>query len=155
MKIGTKNYDIVHVFFWIGLGLFVMIFSYQLGLGRLHNPGPGLMPFLLGFFLCIISSYLLLMSLHKTKGQGTVKREQSQVHVGKLCMVLTSLFAYALLLEPLGFLMTTLFTLLFLFRTMNNRWSSVLFASFLTAFLSYVIFTYLGIQFPKGVLKGL
>jgi putative tricarboxylic transport membrane protein len=126
-----------------------------LGLGRLHNPGPGLMPFLLGFFLCIISSYLLLMSLHKTKGQGTVKREQSQVHVGKLCMVLTSLFAYALLLEPLGFLMTTLFTLLFLFRTMNNRWSSVLFASFLTAFLSYVIFTYLGIQFPKGVLKGL
>jgi putative tricarboxylic transport membrane protein len=155
MKPGTNTYHIISLLVWIGLGFFVMFFSYQLGLGRLHNPGPGLMPFLLGFFLWFISCYLLLTSLHKKEGDRAVKEEPSRSNLGKLSMVLASLFAYALLLEPLGFLMTTFFTLIFLFRTTNNRWSSVLLASVLTVFFSYVIFTYLGIQFPKGILKGL
>lgn len=116
------------------------------------------MPFLLGFFLCIISFYFLLTVLYKKGEQSeavVVNEAQGQINFGKLCIVLASLFAYPLLFEPLGFLFTTLLILISLFRSMNNRWSSVLLASVITALVSYFIFTYLGIRFPKGILKGL
>lgn len=154
----THKLHIIPIFFWIGLGLFVMFFSYQLDLGSFHNPGPGFMPFLLGFFLCIISFCFLLQFLRKKEDRGgaaAVNEAQGQINFGKLCIVLASLFAYPLLFEPLGFLITTLLILISLFRSMNNRWSSVLLASVITALVSYFIFTYLGIRFPKGILKGL
>jgi putative tricarboxylic transport membrane protein len=156
MKTVTHKYQIIPIFVWIGLALFVMILSYQLGLGGLHNPGPGLMPFLLGCFLCITSFYVLLTSFRKREERGkAAKEEQGQIRFGKLCLVLASLFAYPLLLERLGYLITTLLILIILFRSMSNRWSSVLLASVLTVLVSYLIFTYLGIRFPKGILKGL
>ncbi len=150
------KYHIIPIFFWIGLGLVVMCLSYSLGLGGLHNPGPGLMPFLLGSLLCVISFYFLLMFLYSKVDRDEGEQvEQGQVNSWRLCLVLASLFAYALLLEPLGFPVTTLLILIILFRSMNNRWLSVLFASFVTVFLSYVIFSYLGVRFPKGILRGL
>jgi putative tricarboxylic transport membrane protein len=150
------KYHIVPILVWIGLGLLVMILSYRLGLGGLRNPGPGLMPFLLGFFLCIISFYFLLTFLYrKGEREGPAEAEQGRVYSWRLWLVLASLFAYALLLEPLGFPITTLLILIVLFRSMNNRWASVLLASCVTVLVSYLIFTYLGIRFPKGILKGL
>ena len=156
----TRNrtsYQIIPVLFWIGLGIFVMILSHNLGLGGLRDPGPGLMPFLLGFFLCMVSFYVLILSLRrKEETDSAAQTEQGgQIHLGKICLVLASLFVYALLLEPLGFLVTTFLVLVILFRTLDNRWSSVLLASVLTVVVSYLIFTYLGIRFPMGILKGL
>jgi putative tricarboxylic transport membrane protein len=151
------NYQIIPVLFWIGLGFFVMILSHNLGLGGLRNPGPGLMPFLLGFFLCMVSFYVLILSLRrKEETDSAAQTEQGgQVRLGKLCLVLASLFVYALLLEPLGFLVTTFLVLVILFRTLNSRWRPVLVASVLTALTAYFLFSYLGVQFPKGILKGL
>jgi len=114
------------------------------------------MPFLLGCFLCITSFYVLLASGRKgEEREGVAKEERGRIDFGKLCLVLASLFVYPLLLERLGYLITTLLVLIILFRTMNNRWSSVLLASVLTVLVSYLLFTYLGIRFPKGILKGL
>jgi putative tricarboxylic transport membrane protein len=146
----------IPLFVWIGLGLTVMVLSYRLGLGGLRNPGPGLMPFLLGFFLCTISLYLLATFLSRKEAQeGAADDKQGQIRSWRLWLVLASLFAYALLLEPLGFPITTFLILAILFRSMNNRWVTVLLASFITVLVSYLVFTYLGIRFPKGILKGL
>lgn len=152
---GNKK-QIILACFWIGLGLFVMVLSYLLGLGGLHNPGPGLMPFLLGLLLFLASAYFLITLLpKKVRQEGAFEGDKGQISYVKLCLVLGSLFAYSLLLESLGFLVTTLLILPILFRSMNNRWVSVLFASILTAFIAYFLFTYLGVRFPKGILKGL
>jgi len=149
------KYHVIPIFFWIGLGLLVMILSYRLGLGGLRNPGPGLMPFLLGFFLCVIAVYFLLTFLSRKQTlEGTAHAEQGRIHVWRLWLVLASLFAYALLLEPLGFLITTFLVLLILFGTLDNRWSTMLIASLLTALIAYCLFNYLGVQFPKGILRG-
>jgi putative tricarboxylic transport membrane protein len=151
----VKN-QIILAFFWVGVGLFVMVLSYQLGLGGLHNPGPGLMPFLLGFLLIFVSICLLLTFLFKRAVRAVaLKEDQGQVNYVRLCLVLASLFAYSLLLEPIGFLITTLLTLVILFWSMSNRWVTVLLASILTAFISYFLFSYLGIRFPQGIIKGL
>ena len=55
-----RKYDLTIRFFWLALGLFVVIYSYTLGLGKLIDPGPGLLPFLLGSDL----SYPLLGQAH-------------------------------------------------------------------------------------------
>jgi putative tricarboxylic transport membrane protein len=154
MNPNKSKYGIIPIFFWIGLGFFVMFFSYKLGLGGLHNPGPGLMPFLLGCFLFLLSLCFLVTFLYKKMGwERVVKEEQGQINFGRLGLVLASLFVYPLLFETLGFLITTLLILIILFRGMNNRWYAVLIASVLTVLVSYFLFTYLGIRFPKGILK--
>ena len=153
MNIDKNRYQIIPILVWIGLGLFVMVCSYKLGIGRLQSPGPGFLPFFLGLFLSAISFCFLLGSLRKREGRyGRVKEEQGQINPGRLGSVLVSLFAYPLLFETMGFLISTLLMLILLFRCMNKRWSSVLIASALTVLVSYFLFTSLGIRFPKGIL---
>ena len=143
------------IVFWIGLSLFVTVLSYKLGLGKFHIPGPGLMPFILGILLLIISFYLLIISLFKKNGkQGIPKEEPSQIDFVRISLVLISLFVYALLLEKLGYLITTFLLLIVLFRSAGSkRWRSVLIASTLAVFLTYFVFTFFGLRFPAGILK--
>jgi hypothetical protein len=156
MSAPAHRSQIVLTFFWIALGLFVIILSYGLGIGGLSNPGPGLMPFALGCFLCIVSLYFLCeIVLKQGSRDKDVREKKDRTHFGKLGLVLAALFAYPLLLEPLGFLITSFSVLFVLFRSMSNRWFTVLLGSLFTALISYFLFTFLGVQLPKGILKGL
>jgi putative tricarboxylic transport membrane protein len=147
-----EKYHIFPALFWIGLSLFVMVFSYRLGLEGFHHPGPGLMPFLLGLLLLPLSLYLLMGSLlKKREGDETGKGGEGQTDYGKIGLVLLALFVYALLLERLGFLITTSVFLLILFRSMGNRWITVLVASVLTVLTTYFVFTFFGVRFPTGI----
>jgi hypothetical protein len=132
-----------------------MYFSNKYGLGHLHNPGPGLMPFLLGFLFFIISFYLLMVSLFKKReGDEIMKKEKDRINYGKMIFVSASLFFYGLFLETLGFLIVTLITLTILFWTNGlKRWRSLGVASCLTVLVTYFLFTYLGVRFPAGILR--
>ena len=147
-----KKYHIIPILCWIGLGFFLMILSYKLGLGRLHNPGPGLMPFLVGVFLLLTSLFFLKASLFR-KGirDETGEEEPGQTNFLKIGIVLVSLFAYAFLLEILGYCVVTFLVLFFLFRSMGSKWSFSLVVSVLTVLITYFLFTYLGIRFPWGI----
>ncbi len=147
-----KKYEIFPIIFWILLSLFVMALSSKLAPGRLHDSGPGFMPFLSGLMLLIISFYLLIKSIKM--GRRNEKKEKSQINFKKLSLVLASLFAYALLLETLGFLINTTLVLILLFRTAGFRkWSTIILASGLTVLLTYFVFTFFGVRFPMGILK--
>ena len=150
-----KRHDDIFLIFWIGLGLFVMYFSNKYGLGHLHNPGPGLMPFLLGFIFFIISFYLLIVSLFKrSNGDGIMKPEMDRINFGKMIFVSASLFFYGLFLEKLGYLIVTLITMALLYLGMGLKgWRPVLIASVLTVAVTYFLFTYLGVRFPAGILR--
>jgi putative tricarboxylic transport membrane protein len=143
-----------HATFWTGLSLFVMILSYNMGLGGFHTPGPGLMPFLLGVFLLLTSFFLLGKSLlKKASTEETAIEERSQTNYRKIGLVLASLFLFALLLETLGYLIVTFLIFVLMFRSIGNRWKTVLVASALTALVTYFGFTFLGVRFPQGILK--
>src|SRR4030042_5962398 len=120
-----KKYPIYLIVFWLALGIFVSAYSYfKLGLGKLHTPGPGMMPFLLGLLFSIISFYLLVNSLFKRSMEDkTITEEQGQINSRKVILVLASLFFYGLFLETLGYLIVTLITMTILFWTMGLvRW---------------------------------
>lgn len=147
-----KKYHFIPTFFWLGLSLFVMMFSYRLGLGGFHSPGPGLTPFLLGFLLLLISLYVLIKSLlEKGRGDETPREGQSRTNYGKIGLVLVALFAYSFLLERLGFLITTWIFLFLLFRSMGNRWMTTWVASTSTVLATYFVFTFFGVRFPPGI----
>jgi hypothetical protein len=95
--------------FWIGLGIFVMTFSYKLGLGRFNSPDSGLMSFLLGLILVLLSLYSLILSLLKKAGEeGSAKEGRSQANYGKIALVLVALVMYSFILEKLGFVITNM-----------------------------------------------
>jgi hypothetical protein len=134
-----------------------MFFSNKYGLGAFHNPGPGLMPFVLGLLLLVISFYLLMSSLLKrSRGDETRKEGQSRINFRKVILVLASMFFYGLFLERLGYLIVSSLTMILLFWGVGlKRLRSILFASGLTVLVTYFLFTYLGVRFPAGVLKFL
>ncbi len=147
-----KKYQIIPTLFWMGLSLFVMAFSVRLGLRGFHNPGPGLAPFVLGLLLLLVSLYVLITSLLKRgRGNKAPEEQQSRTNYGKISLVLVALFAYAFLLERIGFLITTWIFLFLLFRSMGNRWITTLVASTSTVLATYFVFTFFGVRFPPGI----
>jgi len=129
-----------------------MFFSYKLDLGEFHNPGPGLMPFLASLLLLIISVYLLFRSVLWSGSRGKALEEHNQMNLRKIWPILGLLFAYALFLEKVGYLISTFILLTILFKSAGSKkWSSVLMSSALVNLVTYFVFTSLGIRFPEWI----
>ena len=151
-----KKFHIIPIIFWVGFSLFIMTLSYKLGLGGIDNPGAGLMPFLLSLLLLLISIFFLI-SLFLKKGERyeIVKEDKVGLDFKKISLVCASLFVYALLLERLGYLITTSLLLILLFKSLGLKWRFVFITSGLTVLITYFLFTYLGVIFPSGIFEFL
>lgn len=159
-----KKYEIIPNLFWIGLSLYIMLASYNMGLvdkaslalEKVYSPGPGLMPFFSAFLLLLLSGYLLTSTFLKgvqVEPQEVKNEAHAKRHFSRPILVLPVLFGYALVLEPLGYLVTTCLALLILFKMMNIKWRYSLFASLTTTLVTYFGFTYLGLLLPDGIIK--
>jgi len=139
---------------WFGLGLAVCLGSLQYKLGTPAAPGTGFMPFLAGAAICFFSGIGLIHStLRRRQGEGWAPMLRGVIWKNAM-IILISLLAYALLLVPLGFVITTTLFIAFLLRAIvPQRWSVVIACSILTALGSYLIFeVWLKAQLPKGPL---
>lgn len=150
-----KKYHPIVVGSWIALSLLASILSYRLGLGTLHSPGPGLMPFITGTLLLIVSLYLLAASFLKSGEEQEVRGEKpGRAGFANKGLMIVSLFGYALLLERLGYLITTFLFLIASFRLAGSKgWGSALVTSTLVVVLTYFVFTSFGLRFPAGILQ--
>jgi putative tricarboxylic transport membrane protein len=148
--------------FWVALGTFVSLYAYvKLGIGKLNAPGSGLMPFLLGLLFGLLALYKLVTRILKhtePEEKPTEEKEDDEQKTiyKKVIMVVAALFAYAILLEPLGFIFTTFFTMTLLFRSAGfKRWGLAAAYSAGVVVITYFLFTYLGVRFPPGILRPL
>ena len=142
---------------WIAFGVFVVAHSWlRLKVGEIRSPGAGFMPFLLGCILLLVTVPMLLSAIIRR-----LKREESSpwtrpANFGKLCGVMAALLGYAVLLERLGFMVTTFAAMVAFFRMGGvQRWRSAVAYSVAATAISYGLFTYLGVRFPSGTLLGL
>jgi len=150
----SLNNDQLSSTVWFGLGLAVCLGSLQYKLGTPASPGTGFMPFLTGVGICFFSGIgLIHATLRRKRGEGWVPLLKGVVWKNAM-IILISLLAYALLLKPLGFIITTAVFIAFLLRAIfPQRWSVVIACSILTALGSYLIFeVWLKAQLPKGAL---
>jgi putative tricarboxylic transport membrane protein len=143
--------------FWLIFSVFVSYESYRLGLGTLHQPGPGFLFFWTGIVTAILSLIVVLMSLKKPSPEEAQEPIFGKGRVAKIVLVLLSLFLYALLMERLGFLVVTLLFFLFLLGVIERkRWSFAVLVSLIVTAASYLVFeTALQSQLPKGLLEFL
>jgi putative tricarboxylic transport membrane protein len=145
--------------FWAALGIFVAAYSYRLGLGKLLEPGPGLMPFALGTILCLLALCKLVGETRSgNREEGPIIKAQVHVggrgDVGRIAGITLTLLIYALLLEVLGYIVTTFLVMAFLFRFAGYRgWPLILLYAAIIAGVTYFGFTYLGTRFPPGILS--
>lgn len=151
-----RKLDIGSSIFWLMISIYICIHSIRLSLGNVHNPGPGFLFFWSGTVLGILSIVVLLTAL-TTKRRDTIENQEKifeNVNWMKIIFTLISLVAYAILLENLGFLISTFLFITFLLTSIGaKKFYLVILVALVSTFLSYALFElWLHTRLPKGIL---
>lgn len=145
--------------FWLVLGLVVIILSYRLGLGTLTSPGPGFLPFWCALILSVLSLGVLFHRLLIPSGgePQRIRELWGGVRWLRGVLVVLALLGYTLVFSNLGYLLSTLALLLFLFKTIEpQRWTVAIGGAVLASLISFVVFAlWLDVQLPRGILERL
>jgi putative tricarboxylic transport membrane protein len=146
--------DRISGIFWLIFSALVIIESYRLGLGTLHQPGPGFLFFWASIALGSMALVVLIRAwISQKAGEPKISIFGTQ-NTRKIILVLISLFLYAILMETLGFILVTLLLFIFLMGIIEKKklWFTV-FVSLVVTVIAYLIFEiWLKSQLPKGLL---
>ena len=148
-----KTIETFSSLFLILIGILFCLSSFNLGIGRINAPGPGLIPFGTGALLILFSLGTIIEAYF-----GRKVKTKASLFSGRrwkvVLSVLVSLFLYALVLDILGFIMTTFLIMAVLFKISEKQtWKIALGASALTTAFTYFLFDYLlNCSFPRGFL---
>jgi putative tricarboxylic transport membrane protein len=140
--------------FWLLFAIFVSIESKRLGLGSLHQPGPGFLSFCASITLGLMSMTILIRTwMSKRTGETRIPIFGGE-NLLKVFLVLVSVFCYAFFMETLGFVLVTLLLLLFLLGIIEKKkWGYTIFVGVVVTMVAYLIFEiWLMSQLPKGLL---
>jgi putative tricarboxylic transport membrane protein len=148
-----KTRDLISGIFWLGFGAVFTVGGLQQGLVRQGIPGPGSMPFVVGLILMGLSVVIFVQAL-LSSSSAKAKFFPREDSFSSLALALLALFIYGFFLKPAGFVLTTFVFLFFVLRWVGREgWISTLFFSLLTAVLSYLLFTALQVELPRGTWK--
>ena len=143
--------------FWLVVGMAVTYGSYRLGLGTLTNPGPGFLSFWCALILSGLSCLVFLHRLFTRTQEETRGLRHLWPGIGwvKGIYVVAALLAYTLLFTTLGYLLSTIALLLFLFKAIEpQKWTVAVGGAILASLVSFVVFArWLDVQLPRGVLE--
>jgi putative tricarboxylic transport membrane protein len=146
--------DRISGFFWLLFSVVASIESYRLGLGTLHQPGPGFLFFWTGIAMVIMSIVVIIRAWGLLKAGEAPSSIFEKENLLKIVFVLLALFLYAFLMEILGFILITLLLFLFLLGMIEKKsWYFTLFVSIAVTVIAYLLFeTWLKSQLPQGIL---
>ncbi len=153
MKMKGNGSEVLGGLFWLAVGIFFAVGGILLSPGTLRNPGPGFLPL-------IMSSLMICFSLAViARGVAAPKRLMKRIEWKGQVLLVVAVFVYGLLLDHLGFLLSTFTLMCVLFGlqfTGNNRWAKVLLYAAATAFIGWLVFDVaLKVPFPQGQLRAL
>jgi putative tricarboxylic transport membrane protein len=154
----VKTADLFSSLLLILFGALFCRSSLLMGIGSISAPGPGLIPFGTGALLILFSlGTIVEVTVTKRADAGGGTPFFSGRRWGVVLAVLASLFAYALVLNFLGFLLATLLVLTLLFKIPGQQsWKGALGAAALTTACTYALFVYgLKCSLPSGIFEFL
>jgi hypothetical protein len=146
----------VEGFFWIGIGVLICLLAWKSKLGSFREPGPGFVAFISGLFVSMVGLVMGLSEfLSKTSLRSSTDFNQrfSIASWPRLIYTMMLLLSYGLLLNTLGYILTTFLVMwgLFYNREKNRLVSSGL-ASLASVGGTYLVFeVWLRCQFPRGL----
>jgi len=143
-------------FVWIGMGIVVCLISWKFQLGSFHEPGSGFLGFIAGLFVSLVGLIMVLPRFLSKAPDPNDSSSGSSFRIAswpRLAYTMALLLVYGLLLEPLGYVITTFLVMwgLFYDRHRSNLVSSC-FASLVSVGATYLVFEiWLLCQFPRGI----
>jgi putative tricarboxylic transport membrane protein len=150
----VKKKDILSSLFWLAVGFGVCYGGYDLELGTLRDPGSGFMFFWVGVIMVGLSLAVLVKAVRMKPDQKGVGLLRGEVRWKKILSVLAVLVLYAYVFPHLGFILSTVLLLLFLFKTVEpQKWSWAVLGAVISTLTAYGVFQlWLGTQLPRGFL---
>ena len=143
----------------LAIGACILWGSFYLPTGGGYaQVGPGVTPRVVGSFLLIVGGFLMREAF--TGGFRGVD-EEAEVHLPMDWMAFAwvsgGIIAYGVLIEFLGFILSSTILFMMVARGFNSRrWILNVVAGVVLASIVYAIFNYgLGLTLPAGVLKGI
>lgn len=139
--------------FLLLLSVFYLSYSsthYKLGTMRM--PKEGFMPLLLGIGMTGISAFLTLQAF---MNKGDAQNVKFDISWPRFFVLIVVCFAYALLLNTLGYLIATFLFLLSVFKIARlEGWKLPLLLSLIFSVAFYILFKVaLGVMLPAGLIK--
>jgi putative tricarboxylic transport membrane protein len=145
--------DRISTLFFVGLSLFICEQSVVFGLGTLDTPGAGMLSFGAGAGMGILALWLLIQSFRSKETHDEVQGGEA-FRWGKFWLVCICLFGYAIVVNWLGFVLTTFIVVLALFYILESKkgWRIMIEAA-LIAVVNHLFFVeWLGLRPPQGFL---
>jgi putative tricarboxylic transport membrane protein len=150
----VRRYDLASTLVLVVLAAFVTVSGLRLGFGEWRAPGPGFLAVVSGVVLGALAAVWFGITVVAPRRPGDAVRRfvADSRSLRKVGLTASALIAFALLVEPLGFPLTTLAFMLFLLRVIEpQRWGLALTLSVATVVLCVVVFqVWLQVQFPEG-----
>jgi putative tricarboxylic transport membrane protein len=135
----------------LALAVFVTWQGLKLGIGSIHDPGSGYVLFYTGLLMVLFSSAIMIAGV--TEGGATLGSLWAGTRWTKPLTVIACLAAFAVLLEPLGFLLAAIPLMLMLLRVIDPvRWTLALPLAVLAPLVAWWVLKHaLAIQLPAGM----
>ena len=139
--------------FWLLIGGFIVWAGHDMGLGRLHEPGPGFAFYWIGLLMCALALTVITQAL--IAGGAPLPTLWAGTRWHKVTIVIALLLAYALGFEAIGFIPATLALLLVLMLFVDpvDWWLALLVAIISTFGVWAAMTKWLKIQLPAGLLE--
>ena len=148
-----KRSDAIAHIFLVAFGMVLSLMALKLGLGAMSDPGPGFLPFYTGVLISLLS----LLNLGRLTRLKRVNEDPAAIspalNYKRAVYVVLILLFYSILLEKLGYLITTFLAMLLLFSIYERkRWWIAATGSIVVTVITYVVFyVLLKVQLPEGV----
>jgi putative tricarboxylic transport membrane protein len=148
-----RKYDIISGFFLLAVSLAICAGSLRLNVGTFTAPGSGFFPLVTGLALSVFS--ILILAEARKSAKETVRFWAPKANKKGIYLTFLFILVYALLLERLGFIGTTVLFFLLVSRFVSgHRWATAVFFALVTSLATYFVFTILlHAPLPQGILE--
>ena len=150
-KVALSNSELWGGLVGLALGIFVIWAGYKLKIGSINDPGSGFVLFYTGILMCLFALSITFAAV--TEGGPTVRSLWAGTRWTKPLVVTGCLALFASLLQPLGFLLSSIPLLLLLLRVIDPvRWTLAIPLAVLAPLgVWWVLKHALLIQLPSGM----
>ena len=137
------------------VGIYVATGAIRLGVGSVSKPGAGFIFLWLAIILAALAVIDLVTTVIANNKKNTIRKPLWKgFRWGKVILVLAGVGVYAIVLDILGFILSTFLVLFFLFKVVEPvKWRDAIIGSLLTIAVVYAVFgIWLKVPFPSGIL---
>lgn len=150
----ARHWHVLGFVLLVAVGLYAVIVALRLGLWRQNSPGEGLFPFLAASSMTVFGLVGLAGVLRAPDPAGGGEPGDLRATLLRVGAYLAALVFYALTLDALGFIASTIIVVVFILRAAEGySWRITLALAVGTAAVCHVLFVrWLGAILPTGYL---